>query len=287
LPGLNPFVVGSKRLIFTLDLEDHRPDDSYPKRYRGIARAILDFLDARGIEATVFVLGRLARDDPGLIREIARRGHEIAFHSFTHIHLTKETPARFRVETADNKKYLEDLIGKAVVGYRAPAFSLTRDSVWAVDAIGELGFSYSSSLLPANNSVFGFAGAPAHPFRWPNGLLEIPAPIARVGPVVMPFLGGIYLRYLPRRLVRRWLVRGDDRQCYWAYCHPHDFDHGQAFYRMKGVSLVVSMALWFNRKRTFEKLDAIFPLTGDAPKARSFASLIEAGEFAHAPAFEP
>lgn len=279
-------MVGSKRLIFTLDLEDSRPDDSYPKRYRDITRAILDFLDARGIESTVFVLGRLAREDPGLIREIARCGHEIAFHSFAHIHLTQETPARFRVETADNKKYLEDLIGQPVIGYRAPAFSLTRNSAWAVDVIGELGFAYSSSLLPTKNPIFGFAGAPAHPFRWPNGLLEIPAPIARVGPAVMPFLGGVYLRYLPRRLIRRFLNQGDDRQCYWTYCHPHDFDHEQAFYRMKGASLAVSMALWFNRKNTFEKLDAIFPRSEDPGEARSFASLIEAGEFAEAPLFE-
>jgi polysaccharide deacetylase family protein (PEP-CTERM system associated) len=279
-------MVESKRLVFTLDLEDHRPDATYPKRYPEITRTILEFLDARGIEATVFVLGRLAHEEPDLIREIARRGHEIGFHSFAHVHLTEETPARLRAETADNKKYLEDLIGQAVTGYRAPAFSLTRDSVWAVDVIGELGFSYSSSVLPAKHPIFGFPGAPRRPFRWPNGLLEIPAPIAQIGPLVIPFLGGFYLRYLPRALIDRFLARGGPAQCYWAYCHPHDFDHEEAFYQIKGTSFVVSALLWFNRKKTFGKLEAIFPAAPEAANARSFASLIEAGEFADAPVFE-
>ena len=276
-----------QRLIFTLDLEDHRPDESYPKRYPQITREILDFLDARDIEATVFVLGRLALDEPALVREIAGRGHEIAFHSVSHVHLPQESPARFRAETSDSKKRLEDLSGRAVVGYRAPAFSLTRDSVWAVEVLGELEFSYSSSLLPAKNPIFGFPGAPARPFRWPNGLLEIPAPIARIGPAVIPFLGGFYLRYLPRSLIRRFLARGGAGQCYWAYCHPHDFDHRERFFHIKGTSLPVSILLWFNRKKTFEKLDAVFPSSEGAPKARSFAALIAAGEFDDAPVFEP
>lgn len=277
---------GSKQLFFTLDLEDHRPDDSYPRRYPEITRAILEFLDQRGIKATVFVLGRVAHEEPDLIKEIARRGHEIGFHSFAHIHLTQETPAKFRAETADNKKFLEDLIGHPVIGYRAPAFSLTRESVWAVDLIDELGFAYSSSLLPAKNPIFGFPGAPAGPFRWPNGLLEIPSPVARIGPLVIPFLGGFYLRYLPRWLIRRFLDRGNDAQCYWAYCHPHDFDHEERFYQIAGTSLAVSVLLWFNRKKTFEKLDAIFPRDGSASPSRSFATLIEAGAFADAPVFE-
>ena len=280
-------MVSPKRLTFTLDLEDHRPYDAYPRRYVDITRTILDFLEEREINATVFVLGRVAQEEPNLIREIARRGHEIAFHSFAHLHLTEENPARLRQETGDNKKYLEDLAGTALIGYRAPALSLTRKSVWAVDVISELGFLYSSSLLPGKNPISGFPGAPAYPFRWPNGLLEIPIPVVRVGPVVLPFLGGIYLRYLPRSVVLRFLAQADDRQCYWAYCHPHDFDHKQTFYKMAGVSLAVSLALWFNRKRTFEKLDAIFPRTGAAVSALSFAALIAAGEFADAPTYHP
>ncbi|MFT4584596.1 MAG: polysaccharide deacetylase family protein (PEP-CTERM system associated) [Gammaproteobacteria bacterium] len=276
-----------KSLTFTLDLEDHRPVDLYPKRYPDITREILEFLETRGIEATVFVLGRLAHSDPSLIRDIAGRGHEIAFHSFAHVHLTEEIPTRFRNETRDDKKFLEDLTGKAVIGYRAPAFSLTRDSLWAVDIIKDLGFIYSSSVMPARNPIFGFPQAPNRPFRWPNGLLEIPTPIARLGPAVIPFLGGFYLRYLPKVLVRQLLARGDPRQCYWTYCHPYDFDHEEQFYKMDGTSLGTSLLLWFNRKRTFEKLGAVFPASDPSVKSSSFATLIAQGEFRGAAEFVP
>ena len=279
IPKPDSSTVETKRLIFTLDLEDHRPEDSYPKNYPAITRAILEFLEARGIEATVFVLGRLAREDPDLISEIAQAGHEIAFHSFAHVHLTKEIPARFERETGDNKKFLEDLSGQPVIGYRAPAFSLTEDSLWAVDSIRELGFTYSSSVLPAKNPIFGYPKAPRCPFRWPNGLLEIPAPIAHLGTVVIPFLGGFYLRYFPPALVRRFLTQGDSSQCYWTYCHPYDFDDNERFYRMEGTSLVTSLLLWFNRKNMFKKLEALFPASDVGVCARSFATLILQGEF--------
>ena len=275
-----------KRIVFTLDLEDHRPHVSYPKRYPDITRTLLDFFDERKIEATVFVLGRVAREDPGLIREISQRGHEIGFHSPNHVHLTAETPERFRMETENLKKYLEDLCGDAVVGYRAPAFSLTRHSLWAVDILQELGFSYSSSLLPAKNPIFGFPGAPRQPFRWSNGLLEIPAPVARIGRVAVPFLGGVYLRYTPRFFVQYFLARGAIEQCYWTYCHPYDFDNEEAFFRIDGASLPVSLLLWFNRKNTLKKLESIFRNTGTGVYDRCFATLIGAGEFRAAPIFD-
>lgn len=279
--------VNKKRLFFTFDLEDHSPESTHLKRYPEITDSILEFLEVREMEATVFVLGRLALDDPSLIRKISQAGHEIAFHSLAHVHLTRETPGRFQRETADSKRHLEDITGRPVVGYRAPAFSLTKESRWAVDIIGELGFAYSSSLLPAKNPIYGFPNAPAQPFRWPNGLLEIPAPVARVGPVVIPFLGGIYLRYLPLSLIRRLLATGDLNQCYWTYCHPHDFDYQEPFYRIEGTSLATNLLLWFNRKNTFKKLDGIFPYSNTPSGACSFAKWIERGAFAEAPNFYP
>lgn len=273
----------AKRLYFTLDLEDHRPDDSYPRRYPEITREILAFLSERKIEATVFVLGRLAREEPELIREIAHAGHEIAFHSFSHTHLTAETAPRLRSELRDNKSFLEDLTGEAVLGYRAPAFSLTKASVWAVDVIQEAGFAYSSSVLPVRNPIFGFPGAPQKAFKWPNGLLEIPAPVAHFGPLRLPFLGGFYLRYLPMPLIAHFLRRSSSQQCHWAYCHPHDFDHEERFYKIAGTSFATSMLLWFNRRRTFMKLARVFELANKDAQAVSFASAIEAGNFDDAP----
>lgn len=279
-------MTASRDLIFTLDLEDHRPSDVYEKRYPSVTRAILDFLDERNISATVFVLGQLAADEPDLIREIGNRGHEIAFHSFAHVPLTQESPERFRSETAEHKKRLEDLVGQSVIGFRAPIFSLTPASNWAVDVISELGFGYSSSVLPAKNPLYGFPGAPALPFRWPNGLLEFPVPLARIGPFAIPFLGGIYLRYLPSWLVQYFLKSGAGQQCYWSYCHPYDFDHEEAYFRIPGTSAIVSILLWFNRKSAFKKIGAIYPRAAGPRSQQGFAAQIEGGLFSNVPVFQ-
>ena len=272
---------------FTLDLEDHRPRPDWPKRYPEITRKLLDFLDERRIKATVFVLGRVAREEPALITEIARRGHEIGFHSFAHRHLTRESPQALAVELRDNKAHFEDLIGQAVLGYRAPAFSLTRDSLWATEVIRDAGFAYSSSVLPAPSPLFGFPGAPRQPFLWPNGLLEIPAPTARLGPLEFPFLGGFYLRYLPIPIIRRCLAHGSPNQAYWLYCHPHDFDHEEPFYRIEGTSFLTSALLWFNRKNTFRTLARVIDGDHGERGYRSFAAALAAGEFTNAPSFAP
>ncbi|MFT4563949.1 MAG: polysaccharide deacetylase family protein (PEP-CTERM system associated) [Gammaproteobacteria bacterium] len=246
---------------------------------------MLEILEQRVIEAKVFVLGRVLHEEPNLIKEISRRGHEIAFHSVNHTHLTEETPQRFKAEIQQYKQLLEDLTGKVIIGYRAPAFSLTEKSLWALDILAGLNFSYSSSLLPVKNPIFGFPGAPCCPFRWPNGLLEIPAPVASFGPMVFQFLGGFYLPYLPKWFIQRCLERGGSEQCYWVYCHPYDFDPNETFYTMPGTTTLVSLLLWFNRRNTYQKLESIFPLqhTGE----RGFASLIGAGEFDDAQAYAP
>ena len=272
---------------FTFDLEDHRPRPEWPKRYPDITRKLLDFLDARRITATVFVLGRLAREEPALIAEIARRGHEIGFHSFAHRHLTRESPATLAKELSEYRACLEDLVGQPVLGYRAPAFSLTRDSVWATELIRDAGFAYSSSVLPAASPLFGFPGAPRQPFLWPNGLLEIPAPVARLGPLEFPFLGGFYLRYLPSWFIRRCLRQGQPDQCYWLYCHPHDFDDEEPFYRIEGTSLLTSALLWFNRANSFRKLAHVIDGDPDECRYRTFAAARAAGEFDQAAPFVP
>ena len=142
-------------VTFTLDLEDHRPDDSVPSRYEQVMARALPFLEERNVIGTVFVVGRLAAASPGLIREVAAAGHEIALHSWAHVHLTEQTPAEFAEETRRGKDLLEDLAGQEVVGFRAPTFSLVSASQWAVDVLTEQGFTYSSSVLGAANPLYG------------------------------------------------------------------------------------------------------------------------------------
>ena len=275
-----------RQVTFTLDLEDHRPDRALPKRYPAMTRRLLAFWRELDVRATVFVVGTLARDDPDLIKEIAAAGHEIAFHSLDHTPLPGLDAARFRRDTADGKKILEDLTGRPVIGFRAPVFSLTSRTVWAVEVLGDLGFRYSSSVLAARNPLHGYPGAPATPFRWPNGLVELPVPTTRLGPFRVPFLGGIYLRYLPSGLIRRRMNRAADGTALWIYCHPYDFDPDDPGVRIKGASWTTSILLKPKRRNTFEKLRRLLR-PGDGGGAPPFAELVEAGRFDAAPVFQP
>ena len=234
-------------ITFTLDLEDHRPDETLPVRYPAIVEKILDFLDEKKIRGTIFTVGSLAEKNPDLVKRIHASGHEIGHHSYDHTVLMQQTPEQFKEHTKKAKAILEDIIGDEVPGFRAPVFSLTRHTLWAVDILKELDFRYSSSVLPAPNPLHGFPGAPHQPFQWSNGLLEIPAPIGKMGPMTMPYLGGFYLRYLPFAIVQQQIKKANDQTSLWTYCHPYDFDAEEKNWRIKGASTPVSLLLWFNR----------------------------------------
>lgn len=275
-----------RNIIFTYDLEKHTQTQYNRKRYVKITEQLLAFLKQHNIYSTVFVLGEVAEESPELIKKLADSGHEIGFHTYQHRHLTLETPETFRKETEYCKKLLEDLAGQPIIGFRAPAFSLTTGSLWTLDVLKDLGFTYSSSVLPVRNPINGFPGAPEEPFYWPNGILEIPAPVTRVGPLAMPFLGGIYFRYLPYTIIKRMIVKSTDKSCLWAYCHPHDFDHEEEFYVIRGTSFITSLLLWMNRKNTFGKLET-FANDQNISFAGTFQKMVESGRFAGAPVFNP
>ena len=243
--------------LFSLDLEDHR--EVYPARggrYQEITLKVLDFLEERDIRGTVFVVGRVAETASWLVQTIAERGHEIACHSYCHRPLTRETPAQFSEETRRAKAVLEQACGQPVLGYRAPVFSITSETTWVVDLLQEMGFEYSSSVMPSNHPLHGLPGAPATPFHWPNGLLEYPVPVAQLGPFTLPFLGGIYLRYLPFGVIQHMRQQLSGPQ--WTYLHPYDFDAQESYYRFPERSLLSSLLLWRCRERTFNKLARLF-----------------------------
>lgn len=252
-------------LTFTFDLEDHRPDENLPKRYNVITDKLLQFLDDKNIKATIFTVGTLAEKDPALVKAAHKAGHEIAHHSYDHIVLTRQTPDEFRENTKRAKGILEDITGEAVKGYRAPVFSLTRQTLWAVDILKELNFTYSSSVLPTSNPLHGLPGAPDKPFQWSNGLVEIPAPIGKIGPKTMPYLGGFYFRYLPFGVINRQMQKAANDQSLWTYCHPYDFDEEEKNWKIKGASAPVSLLLWFNRKNTFKKMNRLLSVCSISP----------------------
>ncbi len=214
-------------LTFTLDLEDHRPGPDVPVRYPAVVHDLFGRLDEAGVRGTFFVVGELAETQPELLAAVAAAGHELALHDWDHTQLDRSDPATLRATAAKGRDVLGDIAGEEIRGYRAATFSLVAETTWAADVLAEVGFTYSSSVLAAANPLYGYPEAPSRPFRWPSGLLEIPAPLVDLGVTRVPF-GGTYLRLLPLGLLRRRL---EAHELPFVYCHPYDFDPDEPYWR--------------------------------------------------------
>lgn len=258
------------RFTFTVDVEGHAGAAAGPQ-----TRRLMDLLEEAGSRGTFFVLDAVARDEPALVREIYRRGHEVASHGHAHRKLATEAPATFRAGMAAARDRLADLVGVAPLGYRAPFFSLTPAVSWVPEVLAGLGFAYSSSVLPARNPMAGWPGAPDAPFRWPSGLVEVPVPVGRVGPLTLPFLGGMYLRWLPpwrlRSLATDWARRAGEGAL-WSYCHPYDLDEAERLTLRRDVGPVASVMLWMNRRGTLPRLQGLMR----GRRSESFAARLPA-----------
>src|SRR5579884_1501291 len=204
---------------FSVDVEDYFqvaalasaiPRDSWARRESRVERntqVLLDLLAERGIRGTFFVLGWIAERHPALVKRIAAAGHEVASHGFSHQLIYTQTPGEFREETSRSKRLLEDLVGAAVIGYRAASFSITRRSLWALDVLIDLGFRYDSSIFPIRHDRYGIPGAAPEPgaLEAPSGrsIVEFPMSAATFLGVKVPVSGGGYFRLLPY-WVTRW-----------------------------------------------------------------------------------
>lgn len=271
-------------ITFTFDLEDHRTDSSLEKTYPEYTRMILDFLDECSAKATFFIVGNIAEDEPNLIKQISVKGHEIAFHSHSHRILDKESPNEFKQNTLDYKNRIEDITGKEISGYRAPVFSLKENTLWVLGYLQELGFKYSSSIIPGNTVLHGFPDTPRQPFYWPNGMLEIPVPVISFSRFSLPYLGGFYLRYLPKSLIRNLIYRNQN-QTLWMYCHPYDFASDEPYFRMKNTSHLISLLLWFNRNNTINKIRGIIQAPAIQLSGKTFRQQLDEGKFSESPGF--
>lgn len=263
---------------FTFDLEDHRSGLDPRWRFVDATYRVLERLAAIHVSGTFFVVGTVAERHPTLVRDVAAARHEIAFHGFDHTPLDEDDPSNFLRQTIRSKRFIEDLVGREVVGYRAPIFSLVRATTWVADALASLGFTYSASVIPAANPRYGFGGAPRHPFRWSSGVLELPAATTRVAGLTLPFLGGVYFRYLPTSLVLE-RIRRIGTAGLWTYLHPYDCDAEEGWTRVERTTLVESAILSCNRHQTLNKIERLLTACGGAP----IGARVAAGEFAAAP----
>ena len=194
---------------------------------RGLRR-ILDLLDERNARATFFFLGWIAENHPDLVRACAARGHEIASHGYGHRLVYTQSRAEFGEDVRRTKACLEEITHAPVHGYRAPGFSIVRDTPWAFDEILEAGYTYDSSIFPARRGHGGLPGAPLHPYvhRTASGsLVEFPVTVASFLGVRVCFFGGGYFRLFPYPLIRRMsrVVAAEGRPVVY-YLHPREFD---------------------------------------------------------------
>jgi len=228
----------------TIDLEDYfqvetlRPFVKYEDwgchefRLERNAHKILDLLDAHKVKATFFVLGWNAERLPRIVREIQQLGHEIASHGYAHRLVYEQEPDEFREDIRKAKAILEDITGEEVAGYRAPTFSITERTLWALDILAEEGFRYDSSIFPVRHDRYGFPDWNRHIeiVQLQNGhdIIEAPPVTARLFGFNLPAAGGGYFRLAPFWF-SSWAIRRMNAEGHPAivYLHPWEFDPHQ------------------------------------------------------------
>lgn len=186
--------------------------------------SILSLLAEENVKGTFFFLGRIARDLPDVVRKVAQEGHEIACHGFEHRRVFGLEKRVFEEHLRQAKRSLEDASGKRVYGFRAPDFSITQSSIWALDVLMEAGFVYDSSIFPFGwHDVYGIKESPAHIHRLPNGLIEWPLATLEFWKSRLPFGGGGYFRLYPFVCTQFFLSRANRRnQPCMFYIHPYE-----------------------------------------------------------------
>jgi polysaccharide deacetylase family protein (PEP-CTERM system associated) len=224
--------------------------DQLESRVSANTDRLLALFAAYDLTATFFVLGWIADRFPEIVARIASRGHEIASHGYGHELIYTQTPAAFREDVRRAKALLEDASGRAVDGYRAPSFSITKQSLWALDVLIEEGYRYDASIFPIRHDRYGIPSSPRHPYvvvRESGSLVECPGSTARVGPLNLPIAGGGYFRLLPYAWTRWGIARLNRHEGRPAifYVHPWEVDPGQP--RLQ--------APWLSRFRHYRHLD--------------------------------
>ena len=193
---------------------------------------LLDIFDEYETRSTFFVLGWVGERFPDLVKLIASRGHEVASHGYAHRLVYDQTRAAFRDDVRRAKQLLEDACGRPVVGYRAPSYSITPRSLWALDVLIEEGYQYDSSIFPIRHDRYGIPVSGRRPYRIDRtggSLIEVPGSTTQLGTLNLPVAGGGYFRILPYWWTRWGIARVNEQEQRPAifYLHPWEIDPEQ------------------------------------------------------------
>jgi polysaccharide deacetylase family protein (PEP-CTERM system associated) len=251
----SPVLAEEPRIVLSFDVEEHYRIEAAAKltispEYKAHCRErldvstrwILERLARDNVRATFFIVGLIAEHNPALIRDIHRAGHEVASHGWDHRRVHHFTPATFQEDLRRSKGALEQLTGCAVAGYRAPTFSIMRQTAWALDVLAEGGFRYDSSVYPVRHDRYGVPGAPRTPFRGAGphrDILELPpATLSLIG-FTMPMGGGGTFRLFPLGFMKKAIAqvcRAGGLPMAMLYFHPWEFDLEQQQLPLRGLS---------------------------------------------------
>ena len=232
--------------------------DSCECRVERNVNRILELLDARGIKATFFTLGWIAKRYPGLVRQLVEQGHELASHGYGHERASDLTQDAFVQDIQRAKALLEDIGGIEVRGYRAPSFSIGAANLWAFECLADAGDTYCSSIYPIQHDHYGMPDAPRFAFQARSELLEIPVTTVRLLNRNLPSSGGGYFRLFPYA-VSRWLlqrVNQADQKPGIFYFHPWEIDPGQPV--VAGIDAKTRFRHYVNLSRMELKLCRLF-----------------------------
>jgi polysaccharide deacetylase family protein (PEP-CTERM system associated) len=221
---------------FSIDVEEwfdgmtQGRDNGFERRLESQVNDLLNLLEEYSTHATFFWLGSRAKEYPWLVSRVASLGHEIGCHGFNHVPVYNLTPMQFRTETTAATAMLEDMTGKKVAGFRAPYFSITRKSLWALEVLAECGYSYDSSIYPIRHWRYGIPNHPSsiHTISTPSGnIVEVPMVVRRIVGVNIPCSGGAYFRIYPYALTAsNILVMDSLGKSVGFNIHPWEIDPG-------------------------------------------------------------
>jgi len=233
--------------------------DTWPCRVEQNTNTLLALFDRNKIKITFFILGWVAERYPELIKRVHQQGHEIASHGYSHQLIYKQDPKVFREETAKSKQILEDLIQQPINGYRAASYSITRNSLWALDTLAELGFTWDSSIFPTRHDNYGIPDSPEEPYKIGTHagkiLTEFPLTTAKVFGLSVPAAGGGYFRQYPYFLSRWLFERASLNQTkpQIFYLHPWEIDPDQP--RVPNASRFSNFRHYTNLHRCLPRLE--------------------------------
>jgi polysaccharide deacetylase family protein (PEP-CTERM system associated) len=252
----------SPHFLFSVDLEDVRdmvPNGMmYTPKVPELTKKYLDFLKEKKSFATFFVVGSLARKYPDLIKLIRDEGHELGCHSDKHLPVSTQNQEDFRSDLEANINALKKAGVNNIYGYRAPTFSLTEEVSWVYPILEEFNLTYSSSVLPARNPLFGWPGFGDLPKKV-GAITEVPITLSGTSILNVPFAGGVYLRALPYPLIDYFFKKAIRRTAVTSYIHPYDIDTEQEPFMHPYINdnKFYNFLLYYNRKNALSRISKL------------------------------